>query len=194
MKRYDSYLLHLIYIRLQQLKSAMKELFSNYPKKFKVSTQRPDTYYVLQKGLYAVHGDVPSPCKAAIMVTIEEGRTVVCRGNPDELPPSVDRNIITPVYALSSSGPLAVPTGLVLVRFADNITAINHKNALQRIGYIIDQELAYAPQALWVKSSDEDIAIALNNIALLETLPHVKNVEPQMLMESVRRGPSAHPL
>jgi hypothetical protein len=172
----------------------MKELFSDYPKKIKASTQHAENYYVLQKGMYAVHGKVPPPCKAAIMVTIEEGKIVICKGKPDELPPSVDRNTITPVYALGSGGPLAVPTGLILVRYAENITAVSQKEALQRIGYIIDQELTYAPQALWVKPANRDIAFALNNVSLLETQPHVENVEPQMLMESVRRGSNFHPL
>lgn len=172
----------------------MKELFSNYPKKIKASMQHADHYYVLQKEVYAVHGEVPPPCKAAIIVTVEEGKIVICKGNPDDLPPSVDRNTITPVYALEPSGPLAVPTGLILVRYADNITAVSQKQALLRIGYIIDQELAYTPQAIWVKSTNGNIALALNNISLLETQPHVENVEPQMLMEAVHRGSSSHPL
>jgi hypothetical protein len=176
------------------LKPAMKELFSNYPKKIKASMQHAENCYVLQKGLYAVHGTMPLPCKAATMVTIEEGKLVICKGNPDELPPSVDRNTITPVYALESSGPLVVPTGLILVRFAQNITAVSQKEALQRIGYIIDQELAYASHALWVKSANGDVAFALNNVPLLEAQPHVANVEPQMLMQSVRRSPSSRPL
>ena len=172
----------------------MKEQFSNYPKKIKASTQHAENYYVLKNGLYAVHGDVPPPCKAAIVVSIEEGKIAICKGNPDELPPSVDRNTITPVYALASSGPLAVPTGLILVRYTDNITAISQQQALQRIGYIIDQELHYVPQALWVKSANGDIAYGLNNISLLETQPDVENVEPQMLMESVRRATVAQPM
>jgi hypothetical protein len=98
------------------------------------------------------------------------------------------------VYALEPSGPLAVPTGLVLIRFADNIIAVDQKQALQRIGYIIDQELAYVPYALWLKSADGNIAFALNNVSLLEAQPHVENVEPQLLMESVHRGSNARPL
>jgi hypothetical protein len=172
----------------------MKEMFSNYPKKIKASTQHAETYYVMQKGLYAVQGEVPPPCKAATMVTIEEGKIVICKGNPDELPPSVDRNTITPVYALEPSSPLAVPTGLVLIRFADNIIAVDQKQAFQRIGYIIDQELAYVPYALWLKSADGSIAFALNNVSLLEAQPHVENVEPQLLMESVHRGSNVRPL
>ena len=166
----------------------MTELFANYPKKFKVSTQHAEDYYLLQKGIYAIHGEIPAPCKSAVVATIEEGKLVICKGIPDELPPSVDRNTICPVYALQSSGPLAVPSGRILVRFADNITAVSHKEAFQRIGYIIDQELSYAPQALWVKSANGNIAFALNNISLLEAQSYVENVEAQMLMESVRRS------
>ncbi len=166
----------------------MKELFSGYPEKLKASKQRAAQRYRLKKGVYAVHGKVPPPCKPGVMAIMEEGKLAVCKGNPGELPSSVDRNAITAVYA-ESGGPLAVPTGRILIRFEDGVTAVSQKEALQRIGYIIDQELAYAPQALWVKSVTGDIADALSNVPLLEALPRVVNVEPQMVMESGRRGP-----
>jgi len=166
----------------------MKEMFSDYPEKFKASTQHAEIYYVLQEGMYAVHGEISPVVKEAILVSLEEGKIVICKGNPDELPPSVDRNTLTPVYALEPNGPLAVPTGLILIRYADSVIAVSRKKTLQRIGYIIDQELAYAPQALWLKSADGDTAFALNNVFLLEAQEDVENVEPQMLMESVRRG------
>lgn len=165
----------------------MKELFSNYPKRFKASTQHPESGYVLQKGFYAVHGEIPPFCKAAIVAVIEEGKIVICKGNPDELPPSVDRNMLMPVYALELNGLLAVPTGLILIRYTDNVAAASRKQAIERIGYIIDQELAYAPQALWLKSANGDTVFALNNASLLEAQENVENVEPQMLMQSVRR-------
>ena len=172
----------------------MGELFSHYPVKIKASTQHAEKYFVIQNSLYAVHGEIPPPCKAAIMVVIEEGKIVVCKGNPDELPPSVDPGAITPVYSLQPSGPLAVPTGRILVRFADGILAVSRRHAIQRIGYIIDQELHYVPHALWVKSTNGDIAFALNNISLLEGLSEVEYVEPQMLMESVRRRAGSRPV
>ncbi len=172
----------------------MKDRFSNYPNTIKASTQHAEHLYVLQTGIYAVHGEAPPRCKERVLFTVEEGKIVICKGNPDELPPSVNRNTITPVYSLEPSGLLAVPTGLILVRFADNIRAANQKDAVQRIGYIIDQELPYAPQAIWVKPANGDIAFALHNAAMLEAQPHVENVEPQMLMESVRRGSNSRPL
>lgn len=170
----------------------MKELFYNYPKKFKASTQHAESYYVLQKDLYAVHGEVPAVCKAAIIASIEDGKIVVCKGNPNELPPSVDRSTLTPVYALGGNGLLAVPTGLILIRYTDNIVAISRKQAIQSIGYIIDQPLAYAPQAAWLKAANGDIAFALNNTSQLEAQTDVENVEPQMLMEPVRRAIPVH--
>jgi hypothetical protein len=165
----------------------VKDIFTNYPKKIKASTQREDDVYVLQSDVYAVQGHVPPTCKPAIIATIEEGKTVVCQGNPDDLPSSVDRNTITPVYALEPNGPFAVPTGLILVRFADHIRAVNQKAAFQHIGYILDQELAYAPQALWIKAANADIAFALNHIAMLEMQPDIENIEAQMLMASIQR-------
>ena len=169
-------------------KAAMKALFSDYPKKFKASTQHAESHYILQEGLFAIHGEVPLACKGAIVATIEEGKTIICKGNPDELPASINRNVFTPVYALETNGPLAVPTGLILIRYADNVIAASQKNAIQRIGYIIDQELPYAPQALWLKSANNDTAFAINNVSRLEALTDVANVEVQVLMKSARRG------
>ena len=165
----------------------MLKPFSNYPEKFKASTQHAGSYYVLQEGLYAIHGDVPISCKGAIVVTVEENKTVICKGNPDDLPPSTNQDTLRPVYALATNGPFAVPTGLILIRYADNVSAVSRKNVIQRIGYIIDQELPYAPQALWLKSANNDTAFALNNVSQLEAQTDVANVEPQMLMASTRR-------
>jgi hypothetical protein len=171
----------------------MNELFSSYPKKIKASTQHADRYYVLQEGLYAVHGEIPTECKAHVVNSIEEGKVVICKGYPDELPASVDRNTLTPVYALGANGPLAVPTGLILIRYTDNTVAVSRKQEIKSIGYIIDQQPAYAPQALWLKAANSDIAWALNNASQLEAHTDVVNVEPQMLMQPVRRDSSAIP-
>ena len=164
-------LLHLFLVCAQPTKAEMKELFYNYPKKFKASTQHAESYYVLQKDLYAVHGEVPAVCKAAIIASIEDGKIVVCKGNPNELPPSVDHSTLTPVYTLGGNGLLAVPTGLILIRYTDNIVAISRKQAIQSIGYIIDQPLAYAPQAAWLKAANGAawILFLLNLTACLST-------------------------
>jgi len=174
----------------------MNKLFANYPAKLTISTigteankssKSVDTTYELQEDFYAIQGDVPAVCQAAIMIVIEEGKTTICTGNPDELPSSVNLNTLAPVYALLSNGPLAVPTGRILVRFQESITARNQKKELQGIGYIIDQELEYAPQAAWVRAENNDMAQGLNNISLLELLPHMQHVEPQMLMPLSRK-------
>lgn len=53
--------------------------------------------------------------------------------------------------------------------------------------YELVESLAYAPQAAWLRAPAGDIADALAGLPRLEQLPDVENVEPQMLMESVRR-------
>lgn len=49
------------------------------------------------------------------------------------------------------------------------------------------ESLAYVPQAAWLRAPSGDIAAALAGLSRLEQLADVENVEPQMLMESVRR-------
>jgi hypothetical protein len=166
----------------------MNDLFSNYPSKIKVSTQRGDLWYARLHSLYAVHGPMPSQCSAEIVCVIEEGKLVVCRGDPTKLPAPCDLHAITPVYALGQSDVPAVPSGLILVRFSDHVQADTQRNTLLQNGFVIDRVLPHAPQAAWVKSAEGDFAAALRGISELEALPKVINVEPQMLMEAVRRG------
>jgi hypothetical protein len=166
----------------------MNDLFSDYPGKIKASTQRGDLWYARLHGLYAVHGPIPSQCSVEIVSVIEEGKLVVCRGDPTKLPAPCDLPAITPVYALGQSDVPAVPGGLILVRFSDHVQADSQRNALLQIGFVIDRVLPYALQAAWVRSAENDIAAALRGISELEALPEVVNVEPQMLMQAARRG------
>lgn len=53
--------------------------------------------------------------------------------------------------------------------------------------YELVESLAYAPQAAWLRAPSGDMADALAGLSRLEQLPDIENVEPQMLLESVRR-------
>jgi hypothetical protein len=99
---------------------------------------------------------------------------------------------ITPVYALEPNGPFAVPTGLVFVRFKEEIKAEAQYQALASTGYTIIDIPLYAHYSAWVRHKSKDIAAALTNLSSLETLSDVVNVEPQMLTKLARRSnPSA---
>ncbi len=90
---------------------------------------------------------------------------------------------MTPVYAIEPHGPPSVPTGLVFVRFRENVDVQQRRRALTRAGYEVTEILPYAPQAAWVRAIEQGIAASLTRIPALEVLPDIVSVEPQMLSE-----------
>lgn len=164
-----------------------KNLFSGYPSQVRVSTERPNLWYVLLSGHFAIHGKVPPSLKSSVVWHLSEEKITVCRGEPGDQPGGFESVAMGPVYALEPGGPPAVPTGLIFVRFKEAVRIEEQHEALAQAGYRIRQTLPYAPHAAWVQASFGGIAEALTRIANLEALPDVVNVEPQMLTERVRR-------
>lgn len=80
-----------------------------------------------------------------------------------------------------------VPTGRVLVRFVEGVDAAARSAQLQVAGYRIVAVLGYAPHCVWVEAADGDPATALREIAALERLGDVVNVEPQWLAPRATR-------
>jgi len=131
--------------------------------------------YALQDEYYAVHGRPRgTPARDAVL-TLNEGEIAVFRGRPPET------SQVGPVYA-APDGPLAVPTGLIFVRFTPGTSAMERQADLERIGFELVQVPAYARDAAWIRLRDGDIAAPLARIPELVALPGVANVEPQMLM------------
>lgn len=85
------------------------------------------------------------------------------------------------VYAEPASGRVVVPTGRVLVRFAEPVAAQARRGALHAAGYRIVSVPDYAPHCAWVESESGDPAQSLHGIDRLEALADVENVEPQWL-------------
>jgi hypothetical protein len=98
------------------------------------------------------------------------------------------RSLAVPVYALAPGGEPAVPSGLILVRFREEIAANSRSTNLEAVGFVIRRVLSYAPHAAWVESRSSDIAAALAGIHRLELLPDIQNVEPQMLMAAMPKN------
>jgi hypothetical protein len=136
--------------------------------------------YELQDGYYAVHGRrQEAPAEDAVLV-LNEGEIAVFRG------PSPPTPRVGPVYA-APNGPLAVPTGLIFVRFTEGTSAAERRAELERLGFELVQVPAYARHAAWVRPQYGDIAAALTRTADLAALPGVDSVEPQMLMAVAHR-------
>lgn len=154
---------------------------SEFPKRLRASTQHPEVVYVRDDAHYAVHGQ-PANARSAVLVNGESGIAVFA-GQPK----AIDKNV-TAVYRNDSA--LAVPTGRVLVRFADGVDAGDHATRIEQAGYHIEQTLSYAPNAAWLCDCEGNVADALNRIDQLERLPGVENVEPQLLSS---RALKSHP-
>jgi len=145
---------------------------SVFPKQLRASTQHPNIVYVRDDEHYAVHGR-PAVGRAVVLTEGESG-IAIYEGHPKDL----EKNV-TAVYRNDSA--LAVPTGRVLVRFAEGVDASEHAKTLAKAGYRIEQQLSYAPNAAWLCDTDNDIAGALCHIEDLEKMPDIENVEPQLL-------------
>jgi hypothetical protein len=119
-------------------------------------------------------------------------RVIIVPGSPDDSAAGAPKGggadvTITPVYRLGADGPLAVPTGLVFLRLESDRRIENYEEKIERAGYRIARKLDYAPGSGWLESASGSIADALRRIEGLDSVPHVENIAPQMLMQSVNR-------
>jgi hypothetical protein len=160
------------------------QLFSNYPRQLSRSQKQSPGPFLLNEGYHAVHGRKPGSPAAGALFELQGGEIAVYRGEPAA--GGGDERQVGPVYALPD-GPLAVPTGLVFVRFKAGTSATAQREEIEQSGYEIVQIPGYAPHAAWVRSRNGDIAASLQGVRSLEALPDVEHVEPQMLMESAKR-------
>jgi hypothetical protein len=137
--------------------------------------------YTLQDDYYAVHHRRRGAAADDAVLVLNEGEIAVFRGRP---PAGLG---VGPVYA-TPEGSLAVPTGLVFVRFAEGTSVAARRGDLERLGFELVEVPSYARHAAWVRArGEEGIGSALGQAADLATLPGVEHVEPQMLMAVSRR-------
>lgn len=160
-----------------------------YPQQLRLSTERSQMQYVQKPGYYAVHYGHPDAAPSNAIAVLDDGAIAIF--SEDTVPASTHRLTteitITPVYAIEPGGALAVPTGLVFIRFAEATSAETHRDAIQAAGYEIVDIPPYAPQAAWVRSQSGQVANSLAGISRLSAIEDVENVEPQMLMQRVQR-------
>lgn len=150
---------------------------SDFPPKLRASTDHPEIVYARVKGYYAWHGEAGAGDLGNDAVfSLNDGQITVFKGEPKR---EDDADRISAVYSAGAS--LAVPTGLIFVRFANDVNVESQREALKQAGYAIDEIPSYAPNAAWLRDDDGDIAAALTHIGPLEKLTHVENVEPQLL-------------
>lgn len=187
------------------------DIFQDYPRQLSASTEPNAPVYARLPGFYAVHGWRAGTSGVQPVQTFAEDGIAIIKGEPDpaeasphseaatagssaatagKTKPGEAKQILSPVYAQQSGGgvgSMAVPTGRVLIRFADAVKVANRESEIRSAGYEVEQTLDYAPNAAWLRARSGNIADALNGIATLAKLPDVENVEPQLLMQASYR-------
>lgn len=155
---------------------AHEDRLREFPERLSAGTQRGDTFYARAEGYYATQEGADA---ADAVMTLKEEGIAVHRGEPGGGKGGAAD--VTAVYRLQPSGPLAVPTGQIYIRFAEGVAADSRSREIESAGYEIVKTSPYAPHTAWLKSTSGDIAHALSNLHALERLAGVENVEPQML-------------
>ncbi|MHC5724928.1 MAG: hypothetical protein ACYTXY_12460 [Nostoc sp.] len=153
-----------------------KDYFSEYPEQIR---NRTSVSYTRKPGYYAVHYNQPNTMPLGAILQLNDGKIAVFPGEPNQS----EQEIVTPIYTLQPNGSVAVPTGLVFIRFAEGVDVESQREIINRAGYEIVQSLDYAPHAAWLRAQSGNIADAIARIPQLEAIPKVENIEPQMLME-----------
>ncbi|MEH2043145.1 hypothetical protein [Nostoc sp.] len=163
-----------------------KDYFSEYPEQIRVGSDAYDglrlrtaVSYIRKPGYYAVHYNQPSTVAIGAIFQLNGGAIAVFSGEPNQS----EQGILSPVYRLESNGSVAVPTGLVFIRFAEGVDVESQHEAINRAGYKVAQSLSYAPHTAWLRAQSGNIVDAIAGISQLEAIANVENVEPQMLME-----------
>ncbi|WP_138500629.1 hypothetical protein [Nostoc sp. PA-18-2419] len=156
-----------------------KDYFSEYPQQIRVSSNRSAISYTRQPGYYAIHYDQPNTVARGAILQLNQGAIAIFSGEPNQS----QKNTLSPIYTLEPNGSLAVPTGLVFIRFAEGVDVESQRQAINGAGYKVEESLDYAPHAAWLRPQSGNIADAITGISRLEAIPSVENVELQMLME-----------
>ncbi|MBD2530815.1 hypothetical protein H6G97_15010 [Nostoc flagelliforme FACHB-838] len=163
-----------------------KDYFSDYPEQIRVGSDayaglrlRTAVSYTRKPGYYAVHYNQPSTVASGAILRLNDGAIAVFSGEPNQS----EQGILSPIYTLQPNGSLAVPTGLVFIRFAEGVGVESQREAINQAGYEVAQSLPYAPHTAWLRAKSGKIVDAIAGISQLEAIANVENVEPQMLME-----------
>lgn len=158
-----------------------------YPERLRHSTTNRSVVYELNNDAYALHYSVAHAVVEGAQQVLNDGTVAIFIGSCGTRAERDKTTTLGPVYVLQPGGAVAVPTGLILLRFSNNVRAQSRAPELDKLGYDITEVLSYAPNCAWVRDAAGDISRGLGGISKLETLRNLENVEPQMLMHSPRR-------
>ena len=158
---------------------------ADVPAQLKVGDR--DSVFERKGDLFAVRGSGKAGADAVAEVTDSpDERFVVYKRGAAGASRSAGSQL--PVYAAGGDGPLAVPTGRILVRLENGESAKEYAEAFEAAGFEIDRLLSYAPHAAWLRPRGGDVAEALRKLETLARLPGVVHVEPQLLMQRAEKS------
>jgi hypothetical protein len=160
--------------------------FSEYPEEIRVGSDDTAVSYTRKSGYYAIHYNQPKTIASEAILQLNDGAMsttgyayAIFAGEPNQS----EQNKLSPIYTVQPNGSLAVPTGLVFIRFAEGVDVESQREVINRAGYEVAQILSYAPHSAWLRAQSGNIADAIARIPQLQAIPKVENIEPQMLME-----------
>ena len=159
---------------------------SDYPAQIEVrSSEGQIMRYRLAPEFYARCSKVPLSPGERVVQRLDDAFTIF------RVPASssaIPKGSVLPVYRAQPSGMLAVATGRLWVSFAEGIDATQKREKVEKVGCSLEELPPWAARGAWVRASSGKVADALAAAAVLERLPGVEHVEPQMLLPSLRKG------
>jgi hypothetical protein len=159
---------------------------SNHPEQISIPDARGGKVaYTRAREYIAVHA-TPSAMPDGAAALLEDGSIGVFNADASHLGKARTGPVYQPA-GQSGLATLAVPTGRVLVRFQSGASAASRSTDIAQAGYRIEETLAHAPNAAWVRAADGSIATALRSMERLESLSQIERVEPQLIRSAARR-------
>jgi len=111
------------------------DYFSEYPQQIRAGTDRSAVLYQRQPGYYAVHYNEPREIARGAVLQLNDGAIAVFSGEPENTTRlTSSQGTIGPIYTLQTDGSLAVPTGMVFIRFAEKVDVESHREAIEQAG------------------------------------------------------------
>lgn len=137
---------------------------------------------------FAVFGNQIVDCGANVFCTLESPAVTIYEGRLDSFLLEKIEGAICAVYKVDGTGSPAVPTGSVLVRLADGERIDEFRDELEAVGYQLESDLSYAPQAGWVRPKSGRIADSIRDLQGLKKLPRVVHCELQMVQVAEKKN------
>jgi hypothetical protein len=152
---------------------------AHFPADVVHSSDRPDVQYRINPEYFALPETAQSAGKP---ISTFDGYRIYRSADIPKAPAEA-----LPVYQTAPGGSMMIPTGAVLVRFAERDDVKSRTPDIAAVGYRVTEVLPYAPNAAWVQAESGSPRDALRLLEKLASLSGMENVAPQFVTERRRR-------